>query len=86
VLTARFKRDPDRARLAELPGIKNVERDDDGSWRLYHEPAAEPAEALVQLAVRQDWGLVALIPQHATLEDIFVELTTEDVAAAEPAA
>jgi ABC-2 type transport system ATP-binding protein len=78
VLVLRFRRPPAPDALAALPGVKNVERDDDGSLRLYHDPAADPTDALVKLAVEKDWGLTALIPQRASLEDIFVELTTED--------
>lgn len=86
VLTVRFRQTADRDALVRLPGIRNVEQDDDGSWRLFHEPDTEPAEAVAQLAVEKRWGLLALVPQHATLEDIFVELTTEDTATTESAA
>jgi ABC-2 type transport system ATP-binding protein len=86
MLTARFRRAPEPAALAALPGVSRVETVEDGSLRLYHEPAADPAEALVKLAVEKNWGLVALIPQQATLEDIFVELTTEEPASPEAAA
>jgi len=86
MLTARFRRTPDPDALAALPGLRRTERLDDGSLRLYHEPAADPAEALVRLSVERDWGLTALIPQQASLEDIFVELTTEESAPAETSA
>jgi len=78
MLTVRFRTTPDRDTLARLPGMTKCEVRDDGSWRLYHDPAADPAEALVMLSVEKNWGLTALIPQQASLEDIFVELTTEE--------
>ena len=80
VLAVTFRQAPDAALLAQLAGVKNVERMDDGSLRLYHEPSQDPTEALVKLAVEKNWGIVQIIPQHATLEDIFVELTTDDAA------
>jgi ABC-2 type transport system ATP-binding protein len=83
MLTVRFRQAPDRDTLARLPGVTKSETRDDGSWRLYHDPATDPAAALVTLSVEMGWGLTALIPQQASLEDIFVELTTEETAPAE---
>jgi len=40
----------------------------------------------MKLAVDQGWGMNALIPQGASLEDIFVELTTREGASSEAAA
>ena len=87
ILTIRLRRPPGHEVLAGLPGVKSVESAEDGSLRLYHDPSADPTDALLKLAVDRDWGLTTLLPQRATLEDIFVELTTEDTAQpAEPAA
>ena len=86
VLVVSFRRPPAPATLAALPGVKSVETADDGSLRLYHDPANDPTDALVKLAVEKDWGLTALIPQRASLEDIFLELTTDDPHAAPEAA
>ena len=86
VLTLRYRNTPDLAAIARLTGIKNVENTDGGSVRVYHEPSTDPTEALVKLSVEQNWGLAALIPQRATLEDIFLELTREDSADTEAAA
>ena len=78
VLTVAFRATSDPRLIAQLPGVKNIEAAADGTLRVYHEPAADPSEALVKLATEKNWGLTQLTPQHATLEDIFVELTTED--------
>ncbi len=86
VLVVSFRRPPAPATLAALPSVKSVEAADDGSLRLYHDPAGDPTDALVKLAVENDWGLTALIPQRASLEDIFLELTTDDAHAAPEAA
>jgi ABC-2 type transport system ATP-binding protein len=80
VLAVSFRRAADRGVIAALPGVRNVEPRDDGSLRVYYEPSADPTDALVKLAVQHNWGLTALIPQRASLEDIFVELTTEEPA------
>lgn len=78
MLAVTFRHRPDPRLLAELPGVTNIETLEDGSLRLYHEPSANPAEAVVKLAAEKNWGLTQLTPQRATLEDIFVSLTTED--------
>ncbi len=86
VLTLRLRNTPDLAAIAKLPGVKNVERAEGGSLRVYHDPSSDPTEALVKLSVEQNWGLVALIPQRASLEDIFLELTRDDNTQVETAA
>jgi len=80
VLAVTFRQVPDAALLAQLAGVKKIEALDDGSLRVYHEPSNDPTEALVKLAVDKNWGIVQITPQRATLEDIFVELTTDDSA------
>ena len=86
VLTLRFRNTPDLTAIAKLTGVKNVETADGGSVRVYHEPSADPADALVTCSVEQNWGLEAVIPQRATLEDIFLELTRDDSTHTEAAA
>jgi ABC-2 type transport system ATP-binding protein len=85
VLRLRFRRPADTAALAQLAGVRKVETAEDGGMRVYHEPDSDPTDALVKLAVERDWGLTALIPQQASLEDIFVELTTDEPAHPEAA-
>jgi ABC-2 type transport system ATP-binding protein len=80
VLMLRFRRAPEHAAIARLAGVKSIETAGDGSLHVYHEPATDPTDALVRLAVNNDWGLTMLVPQRATLEDIFLELTTDETA------
>jgi ABC-2 type transport system ATP-binding protein len=54
-----------------------------GCFRVEHAAAADPREAIFHLAVAKGWVLTALTPERATLEDVFVRLTTRE--AAEPA-
>ena len=86
VLTLRLRNTPDLATIAKLAGVKNVERAEGGSLRVYHDPSSDPTEVLVKLSVEQNWGLAALIPQRASLEDIFLELTKDDNTQVETAA
>jgi len=64
--------------------VQKVETDDDGRVRVFVAPGQDPAEALMQLAVERQWGLYEIAPERASLEQIFVELTTQEAAAQEP--
>jgi ABC-2 type transport system ATP-binding protein len=86
VLRVRFRSAVARDLLVALPGVKSIEESNTNEWRLYHEPAQDPSDALVELAASRKLGLSLLAPEHASLEDIFVELTTEERATPEAAA
>jgi ABC-2 type transport system ATP-binding protein len=70
--------------LMGVPGVVAVDERDGGRFIVEHAADADPREALFQLAVDKNWTLLELAPQRATLEDVFVRLTTreEDVAPA----
>ena len=71
------------AKLRKLPGVLRVkDGGPDGSWILECEPGSDPREEVFRTAVSAGWVLLELGRQRgATLEDIFVRLTTADVAA-----
>jgi ABC-2 type transport system ATP-binding protein len=75
---ARFARDPDAAQLSSLMGVKSVERMQDGGWRIFYDPERDPTDRLVALAVERSLGLRELVRERFSLEDIFVQLTTEE--------
>jgi ABC-2 type transport system ATP-binding protein len=77
--------------LAAIPGVLKVSPGaGDGTWLLECERGSDPREAVFKTAVERGWVLLELARERgATLEDIFVRLTTHDTAAApapEPAA
>ena len=49
-----------------------------GRLHVFYDPATDPTDALVELSVQNRWGLYELQPQRASLEDIFVHITTEE--------
>ncbi|MDH4134340.1 MAG: ABC transporter ATP-binding protein [Gammaproteobacteria bacterium] len=85
-LMLRFRNAPAPDALTGLAGVTSVETTPDGSLCIYHDPSTDPTDDLVRLAVEKHWGLQALIPQQASLEDIFVELTATETPHAENAA
>ncbi|MHB8455571.1 MAG: ABC transporter ATP-binding protein [Acidiferrobacterales bacterium] len=78
---------PDMTLIQGIAGVKSVQDQGDGRLHIFYDPAVDPTEALVEMAVEKRWGLYELLPQRASLEDIFVHLTTEEhVSAKEQAA
>lgn len=77
-----FKDDPPDATgpLSSLPGVTSVERADGGRYDLVCDGAADPREAVFRCAVEQGWVMLELTQTQASLEDVFVRLTTREPA------
>jgi ABC-2 type transport system ATP-binding protein len=72
--------------LASLPGVTAVRAGAaGGSWIIEHERSSDLREGVFHAAVQHGWVLLEMSRERATLEDIFVRLTTHDVAAGVPA-
>ena len=70
-------RPPHLSILEQIPGVTAVEVQDNNHFRIEHATDNNPAEALVEQAVTSNWGLYELIPEKRSLEQVFVDLTTE---------
>jgi ABC-2 type transport system ATP-binding protein len=68
--------------LAALPGATEVRRDEAvaGRWVVAGERHVDLRKPVFQLAVTRGWVLLELAEQKASLEDVFVRLTTRDAA------
>jgi len=64
--------------LGRLSGVVAVNRRADGVFLIEHDAEADPREAVFHLAVERGWILLGLTQEKATLEDVFVRLTTAD--------
>jgi ABC-2 type transport system ATP-binding protein len=69
--------------LHRLPGVVAVSEREAGHFVVEHSPDTDPREAVFDLAVEHGWVLMALIPHRASLEDVFVRLTTREEMVAE---
>ncbi len=85
-LIVSLRNPPPPAGLEPLPGVRGVEALDGTRLRVHHDVGASPAEAIAERAVAEGWGLTALVPEQATLEQIFVDLTLKDAVPAPEAA
>ncbi len=77
-LNLTLKRPPSLASLAQIPNILEVEQQSDERFCLHYAPENNPAEEVVKLSVKNDWGLLELSPHRRSLEDIFVDITTSE--------
>ena len=84
-LAVAFRHDPGADGLRAVAGVADVRAESDGRYVLFHDPGSDPTDAIVRRAVEAGWGLCELAPHRASLEDIFVQLTTEEPAAREAA-
>jgi len=78
-----FKEAPEDAALESLrslAGVTTVERQDDGRFRLECDDGADIRESAFRLAVDRGWTLLEMSPVKASLEDVFVRLTTDESA------
>ena len=67
-----------RDALQALPGVITINQRGEGRYLLEHAAGSDPREAVFRLAVDNGWVLLALTPQQASLEDVFVRLTTRE--------
>ncbi len=73
-----LRRAPDASVLQQIAGVEAVIPLDNGRLRISHTPESSPAETLAERAVAEGWGLFELTPERLSLEDVFVNITTEE--------
>lgn len=66
--------------LLAIAGVVKVENVGQGLLRVHFNEGQSPAEALVQAAVSNGWGLHQINPDQTSLEDVFVQLTYQEAA------
>ena len=73
--------------LLQIAGVSEAETLPNGLFRVRFTEGAAPADAIVETAVQQGWGLYQIAPDQTSLEDVFMQLTYHEQAAQEhPAA
>lgn len=69
---------PTAEELLKISGVTDVEILPSGFVRVNFAEDATPAEAIVQAAVKNKWGLHQIAPDQTSLEDVFVQLTYQE--------
>lgn len=78
-LLAGFSNMPDIEAVEKIKGVAEAEVTENNMMRIRMEEDAEPQEAIVKAAVRHSWGLYQIAPDQTSLEDVFVQLTHQEV-------
>ena len=77
-------------RLASVPGVRRVSlsdrRDNITGYEIDSEQGRDVRRELAAAVVGHGWGLLELRPMRISLEEIFLQVTTEDAAAPDAAA
>lgn len=68
--------------LLNIAGVVEAETLPSGLIRVRFEGDTAPAEAIVQASVEHGWGLYQIAPDQTSLEDVFMQLTYQEQAAA----
>ena len=79
-------RPPESSELSAIDGVSGVELVEENLFRIMHSSENSPAEKLAELAAQQGWGLFELTPERKTLEQIFVDITSNETMVEEHAA
>jgi ABC-2 type transport system ATP-binding protein len=82
-LLLRVQQPPDIDLLQSTAGVTAIDELGAGLLRIHHTPDANPGPALAELVVKEQWGLLELAPERRSLEQIFVDITTTEHAAAD---
>ncbi|MGD2138943.1 MAG: ATP-binding cassette domain-containing protein [Burkholderiales bacterium] len=82
---AAFRRPPSVGELNEVVKPARVEKVNDSAFRIISQPDQDPTDRLVRTSVERDWGLFQLAPARASVEEVFVHLTRQDIVEADTA-
>ncbi len=69
---------PSLATLEAINGISHVEPITSTKFRVLHNPQDNPKSTLLSMAEQQGWKLEQLTPLQATLEDVYVRITSQE--------
>jgi ABC-2 type transport system ATP-binding protein len=79
-ITVTLRRAPRDGDLRAIDGVTGVEHLAPGRLRLTLDPKRDAPERIAETAVHAGWGLLEMTPDRASLEQLFVELTSADTA------
>jgi ABC-2 type transport system ATP-binding protein len=74
-LSMKTRQAADLAKLEAVEGVHSIEVLGDNRYRVFHEPGDSPAEAIAETAVTSGWGLLEMIPERRSMEQIFIDIT-----------
>jgi len=76
-ITVAFHQPPSIEALEKLPGVKSVQSEKDGRLHVFHESDRNPTDDILRMAVEKNLGLYEIRPGRLSLEQVFLDLTTD---------
>lgn len=76
-ITVAFRHPPAIETLQQLKSVTTVQAKKDGRMHIFHETGHNPTDDILRLAVENNWGLYEIRPGRLSLEQLFLELTTD---------
>jgi ABC-2 type transport system ATP-binding protein len=77
-LVVELRHPPPSSELLAVAGVIHAERTGETVFLVRAAPDNDPTERIVELAAERHWGLRQIGPAQSSLEDVFVNLTTQD--------
>ncbi len=77
-LSVAFRKPPDFALLEKIGGVKTAQPNGANRVQITYDPKQDPTDQIIALASEKRWGLYEITPHGASLEQIFLEITTEE--------
>ncbi len=74
----RCKNPPKIAELLSIKGVDECSKLNDHSFQIKHAANNDVSEVIVERAVNNGWRLFELRPEQKSLEQVFIEITTND--------
>lgn len=74
----------DQEQFSGIPSITSIEDTGNNCYQIHHNTDQNPIELIADLVVYSDWGLLELAPIKKSMEDFFINLTTEHSTKPEP--
>ncbi len=69
---------PDLVKFYAIKGILSIEELGENRYRIFHDKESTPAATIAETVVTAGWGLLELIPDKRSMEQIFIEITRQD--------
>jgi ABC-2 type transport system ATP-binding protein len=74
-IVVQLRKPPALIELEKLTCITQVEKIDEQHFRLHHPHDEYPAEEIAALAVNKQWGLLQIVQDKHSMEEVFLSLT-----------
>lgn len=74
-LIAKFNNPPTENELRQIPGIIQIQKLEDGYYRMQFEADAHITRRIAETAVVQGWGLSEIHKENVSMEEVFAQLS-----------